>query len=138
MQNNIFPQIATNFKDKIYDFKSKEVIDQIREVKVDTAEKVNKKAKYGTFFQDTNEEAEKSVDDEDASLELKEKIEAYLKSDDEFFKNPKIERYDKMAKYYQEIKTTMAVPEEISDDEDNECLINNKEYDENLSKEHSR
>ena len=138
MQNKYFPQKAKSLKDKIYDFKSNEVIEQIGEVKVDTAEKVNKKAKYGKFFQETNEEADKSVNDEEASLELKEKIEIYLKSDDQFFKNPKIERYDKMAKYYQEIKTTIIVPEEISDDEDNECLINNNEYEENLSKEQSR
>ena len=147
-QSKFFPKKGTNsqdFKDKIYDFKLNEIseIEQIREVTVEFAEKINEnitvedKSKDGIFFQDTKEGEEKLIDDEDASLELKEKIKTYLKSDDEFFKNPKMEKYDKIVKFYEEIKKTSIVPEEVGDDEDNEGSINNKEYEEDLEKEQS-
>ena len=77
------------------------------------------------------------TDDKDDTLKFNEKINNYLKSDVGFFKSPKIEKYDKITQYYNEEKKTTMVPEEVSDDEENEGAINNKEYDKLLEGEHS-
>ena len=137
---------SSYLKDKMNDSKLNEIskIEQFKESKLDELrdEEINhiiidENTKNNIYLEDTKEVEKKIINDEDDTFEFNKKLSTYLKNDVGFFKSLKIEKYDKITQYYEEMKRTIIVPEEEGDDEQNECAINNKEYDKILEKEHS-
>ena len=139
---------SIDLQDKVNGFKFNEIskieliqklkVDQFLEAEVNENMVIDENEKDNMDFQVSKRTEKFFTDDKDHSLKLNEKINNYLKSDVGFFKSPKIEKYDKITQYYDEMKNTIFVPEEVEDNEENEFAINNKEYDTILDKEHSK